>query len=363
MLIKELCDVQKITINPQKQENVLFTHYSLPSFDNNKTPDIVYGKEILSSKYVVPKNVILYNKLNLRFKRIWNIKNNTKINCICSGEFIPLVIKNNIILQDYLYYYLLTDKLNKKLLETAHGTSSSHQRIDINDLLNYEIKVPSMEEQLHIVDTIGSIDDLIESIKCKIDKLNEILMNLFDKLPLVNGNKFYDIFTTMNGGTFSSKDYLEHSNEKLITIKNINSEGFDSSSPTYFKYNEKYEKYRLNIGDILLTMTGAYLGRSGIVDDENCFLNQRVLKVSSVSNAFTYCFLQKNKDNIFNLGKGSAQQNLGLKELACFDVNYSTETIKEFTNYDLFIDNIVKYKITIRKLNNIKQIYLKKFFG
>ena len=131
----------------------------------------------------------------------------------------------------------------------------------------------------------------------------------------------------------------------------------------YFKYNEKYEKYRLNIGDILLTMTGAYLGRSGIVDDENCFLNQRVLKVSSVSNAFTYCFLQKNKDNIFNLGKGSAQQNLGLKELACFDVNYSTETIKEFTNYDLFIDNIVKYKITIRKLNNIKQIYLKKFFG
>jgi hypothetical protein len=188
-------------------------------------------------------------------------------------------------------------------------------------------------------------------------------MNLFDKLPLVNGNKFYDIFTTMNGGTFSSKDYLEHSNEKLITIKNINSEGFDSSSPTYFKYNEKYEKYRLNIGDILLTMTGAYLGRSGIVDDENCFLNQRVLKVSSVSNAFTYCFLQKNKDNIFNLGKGSAQQNLGLKELACFDVNYSTETIKEFTNYDLFIDNIVKYKITIRKLNNIKQIYLKKFFG
>lgn len=110
-------------------------------------------------------------------------------------------------------------------------------------------------------------------------------------------------------------------------------------------------------------MTGAYLGRSGIVDDENCFLNQRVLKVSSVSNAFTYCFLQKNKDNIFNLGKGSAQQNLGLKELACFDVNYSTETIKEFTNYDLFIDNIVKYKITIRKLNNIKQIYLKKFFG
>ena len=157
MLIKELCDVQKITINPQKQENVLFTHYSLPSFDNNKTPDIVYGKEILSSKYVVPKNVILYNKLNLRFKRIWNIKNNTKINCICSGEFIPLVIKNNIILQDYLYYYLLTDKLNKKLLETARGTSSSHQRIDINDLLNYEIKVPSMEEQLHIVDIICSI--------------------------------------------------------------------------------------------------------------------------------------------------------------------------------------------------------------
>ena len=207
MLIKELCDVQKITINPQKQENVLFTHYSLPSFDNNKTPDIVYGKEILSSKYVVPKNVILYNKLNLRFKRIWNIKNNTKINCICSGEFIPLVIKNNIILQDYLYYYLLTDKLNKKLLETAHGTSSSHQRIDINDLLNYEIKVPSMEEQLHIVDTIGSIDDLIENNNTIIIKLENIILNLYRKKSIEwkKQVKIGDLFKCILGGTPSTK--------------------------------------------------------------------------------------------------------------------------------------------------------------
>ena len=355
MLISNCCNLitNKIDVSQLTTSNYISTENLLPNFGG-----ITIATNLPKGKVTkFEKENILMSNIRPYFKKFYY----SSISGGCSSDVLVLNVNKSIAIPKYIYYLLCSDKFVNMYVANCKGTKMPRGNKEV--LLNYQFELPSYEVQQHIVDTIGSIDDLIESIKCKIDKLNEILMNLFDKLPLVNGNKFYDIFTTMNGGTFSSKDYLKHSNEKLITIKNINSEGFDSSSPTYFKYNEKYEKYRLNIGDILLTMTGAYLGRSGIVDDENCFLNQRVLKVSSVSNAFTYCFLQKNKDNIFNLGKGSAQQNLGLKELACFDVNYSTETIKEFTNYDLFIDNIVKYKITIRKLNNIKQIYLKKFFG
>ena len=269
-------------------------------------------------------------------------------------------IKNNV-LPKYLFYYFNSSIFKNNLNTISIG--STQKALTIDKVKEIEVNIPNISIQQHIVDTIGSIDGLIESTNKKIEKISEILLKLFDRLPTSTGNKFSDVFTTWNGGTFSSKDYVDKSKHKLITIKNINGNGFDSSNPTYFQYDPKYEKFRLKIGDILLTMTGAYLGRTGIVDDNNCFLNQRILKVSSISPAFTYCFLLKNKDNIFNLGKGSAQQNLGLKETNNFNVDYSLESIESFKKYDIIIEMLIKNKIEIRNLNNLKQEYLKKFFG
>jgi len=44
--------------------------YSLPSFDEGKTYEVVDGLHIQSNKYVVPDRCILFNKLNVRFKRV-----------------------------------------------------------------------------------------------------------------------------------------------------------------------------------------------------------------------------------------------------------------------------------------------------
>lgn len=153
MLLKDICVIEHKTINPQKFKNDYFYHYSLPNFDDNKKPKLEKGDTIMSSKYVVTHNMILFNKLNVRFKRIWNIKkcSNNYVS-ICSGEFIPLIIENKNILQDYIYYYLLTDKINDKLMESAHGTSSSHQRISTDVLMNIDFYIPNINVQQHIVD-------------------------------------------------------------------------------------------------------------------------------------------------------------------------------------------------------------------
>ena len=161
MLLKKLCYIETKIINPQNYPEEQFLHYSLPNFDIDKTPKFEKGSTIMSSKYIVPRNAILFNKLNVRFKRIWNVVNNDYSYSICSGELLPLVINNSCIIQKYLYYYLLTDKVNNILIENAHGTSISHQRIKPSDLLNIDVPVPSIEKQKHIVNIIGSIDDLI----------------------------------------------------------------------------------------------------------------------------------------------------------------------------------------------------------
>lgn len=127
-------------------------------------------------------------------------------------------------------------------------------------------------------------------------------------------------------------------------------------------YNEKYKNSILNIGDVLLTMTGE-VGRIGIVDETNCLLNQRVLKVSSNSSAYTFAYLTKNYTNISSIGKGSVQQNLSVNDLYKLNVIHSLESIKKFSKYNVLIDKYISLKTENQKLNELKQLYLKKFFG
>ena len=49
----------------------------------------------------------------------------------------------------------------------------------------------------------------------------------YNKLMIETGLKFKDVFKVFNGGTFKSSDYLAESKYKLITIKNIDANGFN----------------------------------------------------------------------------------------------------------------------------------------
>src|SRR5699024_311519 len=107
-------------------------------------------------------------KLNIKFKRIWNVKNPSP-NSICSSEFIPLIVDETQCLQDYLFYFLCSESLTNNLLGCVSGTSNSQQRIRPNDLLDQEIELPTLSVQRHIVDILGSIDEKIENNENQID--------------------------------------------------------------------------------------------------------------------------------------------------------------------------------------------------
>lgn len=258
----------------------------------------------------------------------------------------------------YLFYLLSANK--RSFLISSAGTI--FDSINKDSLENIVLTIHKQEEQHHIVNTIGTVDDLIEKCDDIINKIEVILTLLYKKIESSYTTKLSSCFKCFNGGTFKSSDYVDYSTEKLITIKNIDQNGFSSENPTYFKMSEKYKKYQLSKGDILLTMTGAYLGRSGIVDDDNCFLNQRVLKVHCTSKSLCYIFLKLNEDNIFNLGKGSAQPNLSLEDFYNIDLPFSYNDVMAFEKYDYLFDVILRYKIQKKKLKKIKQFLLLKYF-
>ena len=186
-------------------------------------------------------------------------------------------------------------------------------------------------------------------------------LKIFSKYESCNSSLLKETFDTFNGYTFKSKSYVIYSKNKLITIKNIDDIGFNTSSVSFLDDKHIDSKFKLSIGDILLTMTGN-IGRIGIVDEDYCYLNQRVLKINCFSKLYCWCYLKKYKTKIIELGKGTAQLNLSLEEFQNLVLKNSSDEIKSFSRYDFIYDEMVSLKIKIKNLKAIKDNLLAKYF-
>ena len=148
--LKKVACFSKASINPI--EGVKYTLYSFPAFDNNCIPEIVDGGDIKSSKLKLEENVILYNKLNVRLSRVWNINELSSNNNVCSSEFLPIkVVNKDLITKSFLYRILCSEDVTKKMVACSTGTSNSQKRISPASLLSLDIPIPPMEEQMKFV--------------------------------------------------------------------------------------------------------------------------------------------------------------------------------------------------------------------
>ena len=172
MKIKDIVTFVSKSITPQT--GVTYHLYSLPSFDEGKTVEVLDGADIHSNKYEVPDKCILFNKLNVRFKRVWRIENQDD-NKISSTEFLPLVVNENVVDFQYCYYLLISDKITNYLCSQNTNTSGSHKRIDPDNLLNIEINLPKMSIQKQIGKTLSVLDHKIELNRQINDNLEEQL--------------------------------------------------------------------------------------------------------------------------------------------------------------------------------------------
>ncbi len=149
MKIKDFVTLQTASINPMNAPETRFHLYSLPSFDDNQQREELLGQDIQSNKYIVPDKCILFNKLNVRFQRIWLIDNEDSSK-ICSTEFLPLVVDESKADFYYCYFLFHSPEITAYLSGQNSNTSGSHKRINPDDFLNIEVKLPSLQEQNRI---------------------------------------------------------------------------------------------------------------------------------------------------------------------------------------------------------------------
>ena len=223
------------TTNPQANPSVVYNLYSLPSFDDGRKCEVVHGSEIQSNKFIVPDKCILFNKLNVRFKRIWRI-DNTEPNKIASTEFLPLVVDESIVDFHYCYYLLRSDRITDYLTGQNTNTSGSHKRIDPDNFFDIEVSLPPLEDQKRIGEVLSNLDMKIDINTSLNHYLEAIAKQLYDywfvqfDFPDENGRPYKS-----SGGRMVWNDKLKREipeNWTNATVENIEKNIITGKTPS-----------------------------------------------------------------------------------------------------------------------------------
>ena len=274
----------------------------------------------------------------------------------------------------HFVYYLLKDKVRSLKSQTQGSvfdtiTKATFDRIECADY--------SEENQRRIASILSSLDRKIElnnKINADLEEMAQaIFKNWFVDFEPFKDSKFVDselgmipegwkvgtigdIVEFQNGFTFSSKDFSENGEYKIITIKSVQdgclvTEG--SSKVT--EYPTKMPAYcKLQSGDILLSLTGN-VGRCCLVTETNLLLNQRVAKIKAkecYDNSFSYALfrLKETKELLISISRGTAQANLSPVEASKLPMVIPSEDARK--SFSMISDSIMNKIISIHIENS-----------
>ena len=139
--ISDLAALSKTQVNPQESPGEVFDHFSIPAFDAGMRPVVEAGSTIKSNKFLVVGGCVLLSKLNPRIARVWLPPAPRGRRQIGSTEFLVFV-PTQTSGRHYLYCQFQQTAFRGELAHGASGTSSSHQRVRPEDVLNRPVVVP-----------------------------------------------------------------------------------------------------------------------------------------------------------------------------------------------------------------------------
>ncbi len=173
------------TVHPNDAPERLWTHFSIPAFDDGRQPVRELGESIKSGKYFVPSCSVLVSKLNPRFPRIWLPGVGDPAVSICSTEFMPFVPNDEAELP-YLYAFMTSEPTQTEMQNRATGSTGSRQRVKPKEIASMNVLMPPQQLRGHFSRITGRhLDRLLNNMRA-IAKLSALRDTLLPKL--LNGH-------------------------------------------------------------------------------------------------------------------------------------------------------------------------------
>lgn len=285
------------------------------------------------------------------------------------------------------FYYLL-----KTLDFSQLNSGSAVPSLNRNFIHPFKVSIPNdVITQRGIVEILSSLDDKIE-LNNKINQELESLAQLLFKrwfvdfeFPNENGEPYKssggemvdselgeipkgwhfgilgELVNVINGYAFKSKDFNSSLEEGIVKIKNINGITVDIVNTDFVSSNvtsKLNSKFKIISGDILIAMTGAEVGKIGVVAEtkKNLWLNQRVGKlVPEYANSLSFIHNLYNTlnltDIVRNEAMGSAQPNISSTGIEAIKILIPDKVlIENFANvfnekYFLFVSSLAEIQV------------------
>jgi len=139
--VGDLATLNRRAVNPGDFPDETFDHFSLPAFDNGRTPKVELGSAIMSNKLVVTPSSVLLSKLNPHIPRIWLPDLHSTRRSVCSTEFI-VACSTPGVSREYLFSVFTSSAFASVYGTLVTGTTGSHQRIRSASVLEMKIVIP-----------------------------------------------------------------------------------------------------------------------------------------------------------------------------------------------------------------------------
>ncbi len=257
------------------------------------------SKDVTSSVIANPQDIIYTRtgQIGLAFRGMQGVVHN--------NSFI-VSLKTDELEKDYLYTVLNSNFVKKQ----ANSQAKNSVQPDLTHTMFKSIVIPvpdSREEQNRISKIINNINQKIQTNNQINQELESMAKTLYDywfvqfDFPDQNGKpykssggmmvyhpelkreipdgweveKLFDIADVQYGYPFST-DYFNSTGEGVPVIRIRDILGNDI---TNYSTEEVEDKYKINVGDVLIGMDGNFHMNYWIKED--CYLNQRVVKVNS----------------------------------------------------------------------------------
>jgi type I restriction enzyme S subunit len=302
-------------------------------------------------------NDTLVSNIRPYFKKIWFAQNEGG----CSNDVIVFKPNEEKINPKFLYFQLSKDEFFDYMMSGANGTKMP--RGNKKAIPKFKFSIPtSLETQKRIASILSTYDDLIENNLKRIKLLEETAQNIYKEwfvnfrfpnyehtefdaesgLPVGwKKGKVADLCEVKSGYAFKSKDWQTEGNP-VMKIKNITNNTVDITDCDFVddEVAQSAEKFELFEGDVLIAMTGATVGKVGLIPkiDKRIYINQRVglfRPFSEIENnvylVFSFFMTDEAQKQILNFAGGAAQPNISSSQISEVELNIgSDEVLKMF---------------------------------
>ena len=294
-----------------------------------------------------------------------------------STEFHVLRPNPDVVYSKWLYYVTVWDVFRKECEKHMTG-SAGQKRVPKTFIENFQISLPSIEQQRRVVTLLDKVNLLISLRKQQLDKLDELVKARFVEMF---GLYFEAEWEQPLNAVCDFIDYRGKTPEKsdfgipLITAKNVRENGF-SAEPREFIPAENYDKIMTRgfpqVNDVLFT-TEAPLGNVCRIPDiyERFCVGQRIITMHPHNGIVTSEFLEYSllsrrfQDKLWEKSSGSTVKGIRSKLLEWLTI--PVPPIKLQCKFSKFVAEAKKCKLTVQqgldKLEMMKKALMQQYFG